>query len=310
MPLSISRRQALTTATAALLTARTASLIANDKTPPSKTHIATNTYPWRTFARRAGQSYQRHTDQLLQNIASTGIVGYEPIIDSPTELDGLGDRLTKHGLYMRSIYVNSVLHDTAKVDQSVAAAMAIAKRVRDLGTSIVVTNPSPIRWGGDEDKDDSQLRFQAKSLDELGSELRKLGLTLAYHNHDAELRNGAREFHHMLTATKQENVKFCLDSHWVFRGCGDSEVAVLDALDHYRDRIVELHLRQSTNGVWTEAFAMQGDVDYQAIFRRLHESNIHPHLVLEQAIEQKSPNKLSATQAHKQGQRNLTKAIS
>ena len=36
----------------------------------------------------------------------------------------------------------------------------------------------------------------------------------------------------MLTATAAANVKFCLDAHWVFRGCGDSQVAVSDAVEH------------------------------------------------------------------------------
>lgn len=91
-----------------------------------------------------------------------------------------------------------------------------------------------------------------------GAALRKLGLHLAYHNHDAELRHGAREFHHMLTATDPENVKLCLDAHWVFRGCGDSEIAVFDALEHYHERIVELHLRQSVS---------VGDSDHRMIFK-------------------------------------------
>ncbi|MGB7342751.1 MAG: sugar phosphate isomerase/epimerase [Pirellulaceae bacterium] len=308
MPCTISRRHAIALTTTAATSGILAPwLLAADEDPAP--HIATNTYPWQTFARRAGESHERHTETMLRNIASTGIDGYEPIVDSPDELDGLGNRLAVHGLQMRSIYVNSVLHDESKVDESIVRVVAIAKAVRELGTRIIVTNPSPIRWGGDEDKDDSQLRHQAKSLDELGSEVRKLDITLAYHNHDAELRNGAREFHHMLTATRSENVKFCLDSHWIFRGCGDSEVAVMDALKHYKDRIVELHLRQSAGGIWTEAFAMQGDIDYQKIFKRLAADEIRPHMVLEQAVEQKSPNTLSATQAHRQSQQSLVRAI-
>jgi len=48
-------------------------------------------------------------------------------------------------------------------------------------------------------------------------------------NRDAELRQGGREFHHMLTATNPDDVKLCLDAHWIYRGCGDSQVAVFDA---------------------------------------------------------------------------------
>ena len=104
----------------------------------------------------------------------------------------------------------------------------------------------------------------------------------------------------MLTATDPANVKFCLDAHWVFRGCGDSEVAVFDALAHYHQRIVELHLRQSVDGVWTEAFSMEGDIDYARLFSYLTDKGITPHLVLEQAVEAKSPKRLSAVEAHQQ----------
>ncbi len=272
-------------------------------------HIATNTYPWLTFARRAERKFNLHGDQLLADIARTGITGYEPIINSATEFDGLKSRLEAHGLQMHSIYVNSVLHEVATVEESSANVLKIAAAAKKLGTQIVVTNPSPIRWGGTEDKTDAQLRLQSQSLDALGSELRKIGVTLAYHNHDAELRQGAREFHHMLTATDPENVKFCLDAHWIYRGCGNSEVAVFDALSLYCDRIIELHLRQSKDNAWTEAFSMQGDIDYLRLFDFLQKKEISPHLCLEQAVEAASPNTMDVVDAHQKGNNNLAKAI-
>lgn len=304
------RRESLAGLSAAAVTSTLAPMLsAIESSGLNARNIATNTYPWLTFARRAGQDFQLHTDQLLADIASTGISGYEPIIEKPNEFNGLGERLSRHGLKMDSIYVNSVLHDSTKLDQSVANVLAIADAARKLGVKIVVTNPSPIRWGGPENKNDQQLRLQAKSLDRLGRELRQRGLTLAYHNHDAELRQGGREFHHMLTATDPENVKFCLDAHWVYRGCGDSEVAVFDALSHYCQRIVELHLRQSKAGVWTEVFGMSGDIAYTRLFEFLADKGIRPHLVLEQAVEEASPNRLTVMEAHRESHSNLAKAI-
>lgn len=284
-----------------------ASLANNDA--DSTAHIATNTYPWFTFARRNKQRFKLHTDELLADVAKTGINGYEPIIEKPEEITVLKKRLNVHELEMRSIYVNSVLHDENKVEGSIASVLAIAKAAYELGTRIVVTNPSPIRWGGNEDKSDSQLQLQGKALDQLGAELKKIGITLAYHNHDAELRQGGREFHHMLTATRPENVRFCLDAHWVFRGCGNSEVALFDAVAHYHERIVELHLRQSTNGIWDETFSMTGDINYKRLFDFLAGKNITPHLVLEQAVEAKSPRKFSVTEAHRTSYENLRKAV-
>ena len=257
------------------------------------------------FARRDGKELALHTEELLVDIASTGITGYEPIINQPAEFDGLKSRLTRHKLQMRSLYVNSLLHDHTRSTASIDDVLAIAKQARDLGTQIIVTNPSPIRWGGHEDKSDNQLEHQAKSLDRLGELLKKLGMTLAYHNHDSELRQGAREFHHMLTATNPENVRFCLDAHWIYRGCGNSQIALFDAIEHYADRIVELHLRQSQGGVWTESFTINGDINYARLFDVIRDRKLAPHLVLEQAVEDASPANQNVVTAHRISWENL-----
>src|SRR5262249_58729600 len=102
------------------------------------------------------------------------------------------------------------------------------------------------------------------NLDKFGAELTKRGMTLAYHNHDAELRHAAREFHHMMLGTDAKKVSLCLDSHWVYRGSGNSQVALFDVVKLYGKRIVELHLRQSAKGAWTEAFG-EGDVDHERL---------------------------------------------
>ncbi len=295
----MNRRHFMTLASAAAATARAAT--------DAKLHIATNTYPWGTFAKRDSHAFPLHTDASLAAIASTGILGYEPSVGTAVEFDGLGARLKAHGLEMRSLYVNSTLHDDAQAAQSIENALAIARKAGELGCRIIVTNPSPIKWGGPENKSDEQLITQAAALDQLGAELKKLGMALAYHNHDIELRNGGREFHHMLTATNPENVKFCLDAHWVFRGCGDSQVALFDSLEHYGSRIVELHLRQSSGGVWTEVFTGKGDIDYGRLVGWLRKHGIKPHLVLEQAVENGSLHTMDAVAAHKQGAEHVGK---
>jgi len=263
--------------------------------------VATNTYPWGTFASRDGGTFTVHSDEALATIASAGFSGYEPAVNDVKELDGLAARLEAHDLDMRSLYVNSSLHDESAAAASIEQVVAIARRALEIGTRIIVTNPSPIRWMGPENKTDAQIRSQAIALDRLGRELRALGITLAYHNHDAELRLGAREFHHMLTATDPANVTFCLDAHWVFRGCGDSQVALFDVLEHYGERIVELHLRQSRGGVWTEVFSADGDVDYARLSAWLQTHNVKPRLTLEQAVEKGSPKTVDAVTAHRQG---------
>ena len=174
--------------------------------------------------------------------------------------------------------------------------LAIAREAKKLGIRIVVTNPSPIQWGQPIDKDDRQLQTQAKALNHLGNELRKIGITLAYHNHDMEMRQSAREFHHMMVQTDPKNVSLCLDAHWIYRGAGNSQVALFDIVKLYADRIVELHLRQSQNGIWSEVFG-EGDIDYERLVSELLNKKIRPHLVLEQAVEKGTPQTMDAVAA-------------
>ena len=272
-------------------------------------HIASNVYPWITWARRRNRDWNDHGPDGVAAVVKTGVQGFEPIGDSPDQIRKLTALLKENGLEMRSLYVNSKLHEAEDAKASIDLVLSIAEEAAKAGAKIVVTNPSPIRWGGPENKSDPQLRAQARALDSLGAELRTRGMMLAYHNHDAELRVGAREFHHMLTATDPANVKLCLDAHWVYRGCGNSQIALFDAVEHYHDRIVELHLRQSEGGVWTEVFKMDGDIDYHRMFDQLEGWNIRPHLVLEQAIEEDTPDTMTAVEAHVRSRENLLAAL-
>jgi len=265
-----------------------------------KLHLACNQYPWMVFFQRDGRNFDSSLDIVLADVAQSGLNGYEPLATSADQVDQLAPLLKKHGLEMRSLYVNSVLHKSDEADRSIEQVLAIAGKAKDAGTTIIVTNPSPIRWAGPESKTDDQLRVQAVALEELGRQLKAMGLRLAYHNHDAELRNAAREFHHMMVGTDPEYVTLCLDAHWVYRGSGNSSVALFDILELYGPRVTELHLRQSVNQVWTEAFG-DGDIDYPALARHLLAIGVKPHLVLEQAVEQGSPRTMDTVEAPRRG---------
>ena len=118
----------------------------------------------------------------------------------------------------------------------------------------------------------------------------------------------ARELHHMLLATDPENVTFCLDAHWVYRGAGDSSVALYDVMKLYGHRITELHLRQSIKGVWCEYFR-EGDIDYGRVFAELAKLDLDPHLVMEQAVEAASPQTMNAQEAHRRSSENLRELL-
>ena len=266
---------------------------------PRPLPLACNQYPWHTFYQREGRNWAANPDASLAELAASGLKGYEPIFTSAAEVKTLLPLLAKHGLAMHSLYVNSTLHRADEAEKSLESVLAIAEAARPAGTRIIVTNPSPIRWGGPENKSDAELTEQARNLDRLGAELKKHGLTLAYHTHDVELREAAREFHHMLLATDPARVALCLDAHWVYRGAGNSQVALFDVVKLYGRRVVEIHLRQSIDGVWGETFG-EGDIDYARLATDLQRQGVRPHLVLEQCIEKASPRTLNGVEAHRQ----------
>lgn len=263
-------------------------------------HVAIN--QWSVGAMRGRDKKRPNVplDDELAELAACGIQGLEPGLSAPEQADALAAKLTPHGLQMRSIYTGSSLIDAAKAEKEIQRIIALAKRVKTLGTKIVVTNPSPLpkRQG----KTDTQLKAQAAGLNRLGRELAALGLTLAYHNHDVELEHAAREFHHMMLGTEPGCLSLCLDAHWVYRGAGHSQVALFDVIKLYGARVAELHLRQSKDNVWSEAFG-DGDIDYPALWKTLTAMGAKPLLVLEQGPEQKTPQTIEVAEAHRRSLR-------
>lgn len=261
--------------------------------------LSCNQYSWITFYARDGKDWGKDPDASLAEFASTGLKAYEPAFNNADEVTKLLPVLKKHRLAMPSVYVNTSLHEAAEGAKSIESVLSIADALKPADTKIIVTNPNPIQWGSDKNKSDEQLTEQAKNLDKLGEELRKRGMTLAYHTHDVELRAAAREFHHMLLATDPKNVSLCLDVHWVYRGSGNSQVALFDIVKLYGKRIAELHLRQSKGGIWQETFT-EGDIDYPKLVQMLDSAGVKPHLVLEQCLEKTSPKTMDGVRAHKE----------
>ena len=73
-------------------------------------------------------------------------------------------------------------------------------------------------------------------------------------------------------------------------------MALFNIVEIYAERIIELHLRQSKDGVWSEVFG-EGDIDYVRLANKLKQKGINPHIVLEQAIEQGTPHTIGTIEA-------------
>jgi inosose dehydratase len=268
--------------------------------PAEKLHVAINQWSIGAIRRRDPQNAALSFDDELAGLAAAGIDGLEPGLNSAAQVDGLVTQLAKHQLSLRSIYTGSSLVDPDGLAREQERIIGLAKRGKEAGAKVIVTNPNPLpnRQG----KSDEQLKTQAAALNRLGHELAALGLILAYHNHDVELQYAAREFHHMMLGTDPQALALCLDAHWVYRGAGHSQVALFDVVQLYGARVAALHLRQSIDQVWSEAFG-PGDIDYPALVQRLQQAGAKPVVVLEQGPEAATPQTLDVAEVHRRSAR-------
>ena len=259
-------------------------------------HIACNQFCWINMYRRDGENFNANLDAGLARVKRPGMDGLEAMLSDVATAERMIPLLKKHGLAMRSFYSGATLHDAAASEGQIERVVATARKSRELiDARIVVVNPTPL---GGQAKSDRQLTVQARGMTELGRRLNELGMTLAYHFHAPAWQNNGREFHHVMNETDPKLVKLCLDTHWVYRGTGDDVQQVYEVTKRYGSRVAELHLRQSRQGVWTETMS-DGDIDYRRVAASLHAQGVRPLLVLEQAVEQGTPDTMDALESHR-----------
>ncbi len=95
----------------------------------------------------------------------------------------------------------------------------------------------------------------------------------------------------MMLGTDPAHVGLCLDAHWIYRGAGNSEVALYDIVKLYGPRIASLHLRQSRGGVWAQTLG-DGDIDYRPLAAALRALSFDGPAILEQCFEEGTPSDL------------------
>ncbi|MCL2306343.1 MAG: sugar phosphate isomerase/epimerase [Planctomycetaceae bacterium] len=262
-------------------------------TEADRLHITLNQYTVANYYGRDGVDFVQNLDRCLAEMKSVGADGLEAMIHTAADSEKYGSALKKQDMELRSIYMSVNLHDKNVCDSEIERVLTSVKKAMEYGLKVIVINPA-VKEG----KTDAELILQSQNFDKAGEEIRKLGAKLTFHYHTTELLFAGREFHHLLCGTKPENLGLCFDVHWSFRASGNSAVAAYDHARLYGDRVVEFHLRQSKDGVWTELFG-DGDIDYQWVADHVAKFGKKPHIVLEQAAEKETPNTMKAAEVFK-----------
>jgi inosose dehydratase len=244
--------------------------------------VGTQLYGWGQVYQARGLDLSEQLDDVLGAVRECGYETAEGFLRAadPDDAPRFAARLQAHGLRPASLYAGGAFHEREQADRTIDTLLAAAPRAVTAGFTVLDVNPDPIG----RDKTDAELATQAAALERLGSGLRALGMRLGVHNHDPEMRSGAREFHHNLQRTTPENVGLCLDTHWCYRGGADPLVL----LEQYAGRVVSLHLRQSIDGVWSEDLG-DGDIDYRPFAAFLRGIAFAGPLLVELAIERGTP---------------------
>lgn len=247
--------------------------------------FAGQVYVWSQYLSREKKPLADNFAQVLKSYADAGYTAVElmPEYFQPQFAERTAGLLREWKLKAPIVYGGGAMHTPAAAEKTIRVTAELARRVKKSCGSLHAINFNPDPLPGGALKSDAQLKTQASALNTLAVELGRDGTHLFLHQHDAEMKEGAREWRYMLANTDPATVRVCLDIHWVFRGGMD----VMTVLHEAAPRLASLHLRNSKNGVWMEDLGA-GDVDYPSIARYLREEDFRGFLVVELAWDKQT----------------------
>jgi inosose dehydratase len=253
--------------------------------------IVTQDYGWSQIVQAQGGHWPQDTGWAMAQAVQAGFDGWEPFLQTAEDARRIGGLAATAGLALPSVFVSGRLAGAGD-DRAQMAAAALAAKA--FGARLVAVYPSALG----RDKTDTELDQQAANLTALALQLGAQGMRVLYHPEEPEMRDTAREFHHVMAQTPDQ-VGLCLDPDTVWRGCGRTMEAVLEVVVRHGPRIQALHIRQSQGGIWDEVVG-PGDLDYPLLAKALAAIGCHPLLVVEHAYEPATPRRLDPVAAHRQ----------
>jgi sugar phosphate isomerase/epimerase len=241
-----------------------------------KPKLATQTVIW---AQQFGQRKITTVDGLEEAFASTHKAGYHRVELMGTWVQGEALAKTqalskKYKIACPICYNGGVMHEQGAAEKTIATTLEVATGLKSVGGEIISFNPSPKPKGAL--KTDDELALQARHINLLGKQLQSRGMKLFVHHHDPEMKEGAREWRHLLRNTDPKLMWVCMDTDWVMRGGQD----VLGLLKECQGRLGSMHLRNSRDNVWLESLD-SGQVDYPGVAAYLKQNGFTGYLVVE-----------------------------
>lgn len=244
-----------------------------------ETLVLAQLYQWGVHYHKEGKSLEEHFAEVFQKLQSAGYVGCEGMlsfVETEEKVERVKHLLQSSQMIMPSVYSGGKFHRLPEAQVTLEGILSRAPLALKAGVRYININPDPIG----REKTEEELAVQAQFLNQLAYQLGKIGLELLIHHHNPEMQSQAREFKAMAQQTDPLQVGFCLDLHWAYRG----GINPFELLEAYLPRVKALHLRNSLQGIWSEALG-EGDIDYSKISTLLQQSGWRGLLIVELAYE-------------------------
>ncbi len=245
---------------------------------PDAVKVVVGGHPWVYAAKQPNYDITPILPQIFADMKYAGIDAIELMhtaLRPKDAVERIGELSKTIGLPVLGASFGGAMWDRTEHQAVLEDAELVITRLaklggRTLGTSV---GPAPKR------KTPEQLDAQAELLRKIIRFGQAHGVVLNLHNHTYEVQDDLYDLKG--TLSRIPDVKLGPDLNWLVRGGVDPAKFIRQ----YSQRIVFLHLRdQKSDGRWSEAMG-EGDTDYVAIGKALHDMNFRGDAVIELAHE-------------------------
>ncbi len=245
---------------------------------PTTGKVIVGGHPWVYAATQPKYDITPVLPQIFADMKYAGIEAIELMhtaLRPKDAVERIGELSRKHGLPVLGMSFGGAMWDRDQHQAVLEDAELVIPRLaklggRTLGTSV---GPAPKR------KTPEQLDAQAEVLRKIIALCQANGVVLNLHNHTYEVQDNLHDLKG--TLARIPDVKLGPDLNWLVRARVDPAAFIRQ----FGKQIVFLHLRdQMADGRWSEAMG-EGNTDYRAIGKALHEVSFHGDAVIELAHE-------------------------
>jgi sugar phosphate isomerase/epimerase len=245
---------------------------------PSPSKVVVGGHVWVYAASQPGYDPTPVLDQVFADMSYAGLDGVELMHQALRHSDAverISELMRKHSLPVIGSSYGANMWNREEHAAILEDAEQVVTRLAKLGGRTFGTSvgqaPQP--------KTPEQLDAQAELLRKIIALCKSHGVVLNLHNHTYEVENNEHDLKG--TLARIPDVKLGPDLNWLVRAGVDP----VDFIRRYGDRIIFLHLRdQKADGTWSEAMG-EGDMDYVAIGKALHEIEFAGDAIIELAHE-------------------------